>query len=912
MAYRNSNSPRSLLFEEAQLNWSRRMNRKYEALMLGLLMLLLPLLAVAQNDIPVDMTGEPPEVTPRTYGEYKVTQSIEVGERIVGVDGNGNTYNTFVNLHGGPRLLSQELSMQAAPGAGGFFDNLYASSFGFGGDPSQLARLRLQKAKWYNFIALYRRDQNYWDYNLFANPLTTNAAQSVLTAGKLNPTTLPWFTNSMHMQDETRNMGDALLTLFPVSAVSVRLGFNINNNSGMFGSSIETPIQFPISENAGWRAYRYQAGVDLKLLPKTTFSIDQFYEHDTTDLNFRDNFSAFTLGSPTGPPVNAALLATFTSAACPFSGFLIAPGVMANNSACSGLLNYFKVGNVNTNIPTTRLALRSNAFPKLDITGDGTYSRSSSDFRDYSEFISGFGPRGGGGFNNPNLAFGEPDVKVITTSADLGLTYHFTHSWSFSDKFRWLDWREAGDAPITTLTCAVPMISPTTQATPLTGGVLTSVVSPCNSAVASLLAMAGQGVSPLPATNFTFPYSSTVTSFSLLAQRQYFNTSTVNWQPSRRFGGFLGFRYTRRELTAGSVGTGNVTVQDTSTLTTTAGSTAVPLVPTLSVTTGAPDRPRINQYTGLAGVTLRPTDAWLINVNAELTYADNTFVNLYPRHGQLGRASVTYKLNHWSSLNASATVNENRNNFGQNFLGSGLNLFPTTVAPAYGTKYHYRYYTLGATLNPTERVTVVAGWTYMDQKMLTQTCMPLSPASVIVGGAPPTCPPIDNGGGFPLTLNYTEDTNSFYTNVAFRAHKRAIVNLGYQVTSDNGRNSWLRADNGQPLLVFSDIFGNAVSLNGISFNPASPVGCNGGPCLTVLGPNPSQPLGPQTFNWHAPFAGLEVALARGVSFKGTWAYYDYNEKGIAGLTVGSLGGVGPVLPRDFHANVGTLALKYAF
>jgi hypothetical protein len=54
--------------------------------------------------------------------------------------------------------------------------------------------------------------------------------------------------------------------------------------------------------------------------------------------------------------------------------------------------------------------------------------------------------------------------------------------------------------------------------------------------------------------------------------------------------------------------------------------------------------------------------------------------------------------------------------------------------------------------------------------------------------------------------------------------------------------------------------------------------------------------------------GVAFDVAKGVQFKGLWNYYDYNAKdenpGLATLNV--------VAPRDFHANVGTLSLKYTF
>ena len=217
MANRNQNSPRPLLHGEEPSHGSRRMNRKH-AFFVAILMLALPLFVLAQ---------EQDEDQGRDWGGYTVRQSIELGGHIVDAEGSQQMYNTFVNLGSGPRLLGQELSMQSKNHAGVLFDNLYVSSFGFGGDPESMARLRIQKNKWYNFVGLYRRDKNFFDYDLFANPLNLNAGISTCGVGctnAFNPTAQPWYSNSPHMQATTRNMGDFTLTLLPESAISFRLG----------------------------------------------------------------------------------------------------------------------------------------------------------------------------------------------------------------------------------------------------------------------------------------------------------------------------------------------------------------------------------------------------------------------------------------------------------------------------------------------------------------------------------------------------------------------------------------------------------------------------------------------------------------------------------------------------------------
>ena len=77
------------------------------------------------------------------------------------IGGNLNNYNTFENLSSGFRLFDYTVDMRSINHQGIFFDNLSFSNFGYGGDPNDVSRLRIEKNKWYDFRALYRRDKNY-------------------------------------------------------------------------------------------------------------------------------------------------------------------------------------------------------------------------------------------------------------------------------------------------------------------------------------------------------------------------------------------------------------------------------------------------------------------------------------------------------------------------------------------------------------------------------------------------------------------------------------------------------------------------------------------------------------------------------------------------------------------------------
>ena len=149
-------------------------------------------------------------------GNYNVQQSAELGYRASWINGNQDTYDTFVNLGSGLRLLDYTLSMRSINHQGILFDNLNFSNFGYGGDPDDVSRLRIEKNKMYDFSVVFRRHKNFWDYNLLANPLNPVPISTATSAVTRSPFLFA-VTNSPHSLDLVRRMQDYDLTLLPQS-----------------------------------------------------------------------------------------------------------------------------------------------------------------------------------------------------------------------------------------------------------------------------------------------------------------------------------------------------------------------------------------------------------------------------------------------------------------------------------------------------------------------------------------------------------------------------------------------------------------------------------------------------------------------------------------------------------------------
>jgi hypothetical protein len=940
MATINSYSLRSLLSGSEPLNGSYAMKRNH-VIVVALLTLMLPLLALAQDD--------DQESKPRTWGVYTVQESLELGGHIADVHGNQATYNTFTNVQSGPRVLGESLLLVAPPDTAILFDSLSLESFGFGGDPEDLLRVRVKKQKLYNFVALYRRDKNFWDFNLFANPLANNNTFGLTNnLGQFSP----FLANSPHEQITTRNMGDFNLTLFPESKIRFRLGYSRNNNEGFIDSTLHESNEIDITSATRLRNDRYQVGVDFRPAERTTISYDQFYERDHLNYNWVDNpFAGFTLlvgGVPTQIDPGVALQpnSNMVTSGCVVAGALgygNGGTVKTTAPACNnGTYSYNRFDVVRTGIPTEQLSLQSNYWRKLDITADALYSSATSNLGNYNDVWNGIGTHAG---VRVYQITGPAQAKRITNNVDVGVTYYATPSWSISDTFRYVNWREPGNFDATEFNC-FPAASPANVTTGIgspcgLGALIGGLPGPGLTGTAVPVSISGTAAAP----NFGNPFASFTPFLQFLGERSFWNTIRPKWQPSRRFSAYVGYRYGHRNLREldGTGVTNNISLVPLTTNATTFA-TAVPcpaagpngacneqLVPSTFIAANT-FFDSLDEHRALAGFLIRPTDAWRINADTELAYANHAFTNITPRHEQRLRVNTSYKVVRWATLNAGIHFVESRNDFATSVTGVNAtpppavlppaNLFPASYIPAYGHIDHYRYYTAGAVLTPNSHLSFDFGWTYQDQYILSASCLPMVGGLVPVNAAgaalpvaaPGVCPtvqftlagtPVAAGepgitGGLPLNLHYQEGTNSIFFNVSYKPVRHVTLLAGYDVTSDNGSNIWIRGDNGQPLFFRTDQCGNIVAPAG----PASPLCPIAGPLLVGVGPDPLVPSGTQAFNWHKPHAGLEVVVARGVSLKGLWSYYDYGEK--------SAFDPAHLLSRDFHANVGTVSLKYSF
>jgi hypothetical protein len=429
----------------------------------------------------------------KELGTFQVEQSTEFGYRFTDVTGSEQMYHTLLDYHQGPRLLEQTFSMRSPEHNGALFDNLLVSSFGWGGDPENVARVNMSKHRAYDFSFLFRRDHNYFDYNLLSNPLNPQTAVPYRPVNE-----------SPHSFYTTRRMYDFGLTILPDSKVSFRFGYSRNRSEGPAFSSFHEGTDVLL--NQAWNVTQnlYRFGVDFKAIPRTTLSYDQFLAYDKNDTdNTLANFAVGTLSNGAtvewGLPWNPA-------AGSPCNAPILASGLA--NPSCNGYFSYSRNQRVRTSTPTEQLRLASNYWRRLNVTASGSYS--SSDMNTpYAEFFNGLVTR----TRERQFTFSGPaHARQIRANADFGATFEITKSVHLMDSFRYDNWRIPGE-----------WLSSETAT--LGAGATVTLLSPLGTTTSSTDLIA----------NF-------------LGQRSYYNLFSVQYTPAKQFGVNFGYRWRQRHV----------------------------------------------------------------------------------------------------------------------------------------------------------------------------------------------------------------------------------------------------------------------------------------------------------------------------------------------------------------------------
>jgi hypothetical protein len=695
-----------------------------------------------QAQSPTPASQPPAAAEGKEIGGFQVTQSIEVGGRIAEVNGSQPMYNTLLNYQTGARVLEQSLTMRSLTHED-MFDTFTFNSFGWGGDPEQAARLRVAKYGQYNLNFSYQHFENYFDYNLFANPLNP-------------PTGSPFIPilSSPHSYYNRHNLYNFGIVVLPLHRLSFRFDYNRNRFFGPALSSVHQGTDALTNQDNNNLLDGYRFGLDFRVNKKTTLSYTQ-------SLQWYQGQTLYTLNGFNSWPLSNGTLVTFGLPWFNSGSPCNAPlqnGIA--NPSCNGYFGYSLLQSIDTYIPTEQVNLKSSSLKWLDFNGQYQYSHASSN-TPLAETFSGLITR------SNNLAFNTTGSKSNSrwnsSSADVSGTIHISDKLRLVETFRFRNFSVAGqflDLSSSFFTAAAngsaTLLSPIALFPPTT-----------------LLHVSG---SPADITNET--------TINLVYQNFKQNDFQVQYDFSRFFGVRGGFVWS------------NYIIQPGSTYQASAGDIYFPNNPNRGNCVGLPlnadgsctfsgviapfggPTTEINRYAGVLGAWFRKGSALHANVDAQFGGADNWIYRIDPLRFYNIRGNIAYAPRPWLTIgadlfydhatNGTTGINFNQHNYStmvdasinpnpkwgldlaynfdaiqQNIFlcfadstpppGSTTCLGDDTLMQVYGLYHtHTQYGYFAAVLTPIERVTFRFGYSIVDNQGNTtqfNTLLPLGPLS---------------------------------------------------------------------------------------------------------------------------------------------------------------------------------------
>ena len=424
---------------------------------------------------------------------YLVHQSIEVGGRYTKVSGSQAMWDTLVNQGSGGRILGQSLELRSVnPSKTPFFDNLTTSSTGYGGDPYDVSRLKMNKGRWYDFAGSFRRDRNFFDDNQLASSLLT-------TYSTVSPVTAPLVSepDSLHMFNTVRRNTDTKLTLLPLSVISFRAGYNHGTHEGPAFTTVHNAGDQQLLEWFRNGSDTYNGGVDVKLAKRTTLSYDQFFVYYKGDTSFQmpglttpfATAELFPVATSTGPLASlgvdvvvgpASTCGSATAKPVSTLGTEISGGIL--DQYCTATIQQAQTDPIRTKFPTEQLRFSSHYFDRISFSGRALYSGDTSTINSFNETFIGLTSNKrqtvetGGGVNGQFSS-----NKRINTSGDFNVIAELNKHLSFSDAFSSWDTRTWGSINETTTTwtgsagsSGPPVVATTSLLTPITDPSITT------------------------------------------------------------------------------------------------------------------------------------------------------------------------------------------------------------------------------------------------------------------------------------------------------------------------------------------------------------------------------------------------------------------------------------------------------
>jgi hypothetical protein len=813
-----------------------------------------------------------------------------MGARIADQSGSGPMYNTLVNLHTGPRVMGQTFEMHALPGKDhGLFDNLSAFGSGFGGDPNNLAKLNMQKSKFYEFSGTFRRDRHYMDYNLLGNP-NLPSGMSIPVSGSATPYAWQQFTSSPFLFNTVRRMTDTDLTILPLSAWTFRVGYS----QGIFQGPSLTPsgnsvagAEIILQEMQRNSTDNFIAAVDWKPVRGTKLTFEEQIDHYKNDSYFTLAPQFLTVQEADG--TKAQLLTTYTSflpsgynAVGNFVPYAPSTATGANASsnycnasianpsqmlytnpnggspivdpACNVLTSYIRSAPTRILFPTEIVRLQS-AFKNVSMNGDVRYTNANMNLPNYYDSYQGLS-----GATRQWAYTGYANAKRQVMAFDYGIVWQVSSKVNLSEQLSYSNAHQPG---------TVGGLSDTSISVPTTVGKQT--INNMPNPPASSTTVPG---SEIPAVGKTLA--------GYFGQRFTTNNFTLSWDATPRTIFSLTWRYQDHLISEGQ-GTAAHNV----------------VIPANNTTSGLVT---IHENGGIFNVSTHPTSNWDLNASFEAAYNDNALTPMGFRQLRHYRVHTLYRVKPWATVSGAFNDVERHNNTNNN------QNFPGNTTPYYGPLNHIDYtrnVSVGTQLHPAETWGFDLNYSYNDVYMADNVCFQgvayVMPNGAVAPGAATQsavmCGPASGTHGLAVLYLAREFSNAptqfGSAAVALSPNAKLRYDVGYRVSAVSG----------------SRFFSDARDVNGSIVS-----------------------------TYQTPFVNVAWTMHPGFIWKGEYDFYGYGEgdqggaqycNANAALANGATSApsvlcssvpntavngpaYGNTSPRNFHANNVTLGLHYEF
>jgi hypothetical protein len=704
-----------------------------------------------------------PDTQPVAPAGYTLHESVDLGGHMTNVNGSGAMYDTLVNMDSGPRVLGETFQLRALPGTKNtLVDSLTAFGSGFGGDPNNFARVTFYKGNLFDFSGLFRRDRQYFDYDLLGNPNIV-PGKSIPIGPAAAPTgALAWpqVRQSPVMFNTVRRMTDTNLTLMPLSKFSYRVAYSHNTFEGPALSPSYTIFKY----DALLRQYQrngsddYTGALDWKPVAGTRVTFEENVNRYKSDTFFTLNPNAFMVQEANGTKVDLGNWDSETpygSSACNANSIgttpvLSAPqtpgGLPVINPACAVVTGYLRTQPTRITIPTSIVRFQSSSIAKITMNGDFRYTLGTMNMPHYYENAQGLN----GITRSTTWSGGYAKAHRAVVAADYGIVWQATDAISISDQF---DYSSAQQPGYSNIPLPVNLNTPTTA-----GNETINYSGPLTAAAGTL---------PHGIEGFLYP--------GYFGQSYVTNHLTLSWDATSRTSFSLTYRYTDHKIGEGvphgvrPVDTANDPFNGTV---------------------------EIKENAGILGIVVRPATNWDVNATAEIGYSDSALTPVAPRQLQRYRVHTTYKPKSWMTVSGAFTDLERHNNTfntAEDIAAGGIYYGPINHVD------HTRIGSFGASLTPSQHYGFDLNYVYDDVYTATNTCFTSGAAAGLPGaatlnpdGTPAVCPGVFARGSTTVLVDWRarsfEDMPVQYgsASIHLTPTTKFRSDLGYRIDSSNG------------------------------------------------------------------------------------------------------------------------------